>query len=250
MLNDEGYNVRIAQDGVEAVQRAQAEDFDLVLMDVQMPRMDGLQATAAIRELARESSLPIIAMTARRIAGDRERCLAAGVDAFLTKPIDRSELLELIDGLTNHDQPILRGATVLPTKKGTEDGMSTGFTDGHLSHRIDEASPSAFDLPGTLKRLGGDRALLAELVRMFKEDSPLIFNRLIAGAEAQRSGQIKHAAHKLRGLASNFGDSELTNTLQKIEHLAEHEQTNGVFELVERAGQQRATLESALEPYR
>src|SRR5215471_1385311 len=137
ILSDEGHNVRIAQDGIEAVQQAQAEDFDLVLMDVQMPRMDGLQATAAIRELARESSLPIIAMTARRIAGDRERCLAAGVDAFLTKPIDRAELLELIDGLTNHDQPLLRGATVLPTRKAADEGISAGM-DGHQTTRIDE----------------------------------------------------------------------------------------------------------------
>jgi CheY-like chemotaxis protein len=100
ILKAGGHSVDLARDGVEAVELAREFEFDLVLMDVQMPRMDGLQATAAIRKLNRDHPLLIVAMTARRAAGDRETCLAAGMDVFLAKPINGPKLLELINQLT------------------------------------------------------------------------------------------------------------------------------------------------------
>ena len=90
--------MEVANNGREAVERVGREDFDLALMDVQMPAMDGLQATAAIRKLEdpKKAGLPIVAMTAHAGKGDRERCLAAGMDGYLSKPINARELIETI----------------------------------------------------------------------------------------------------------------------------------------------------------
>ena len=98
-LEKQGYTVEVATDGREALTRVKAGNFDLVLMDVQMPEIDGFEATAAIREMekAKGGHIRIIAMTAHALKGDRERCLAAGMDDYLSKPINRMELYSLIE---------------------------------------------------------------------------------------------------------------------------------------------------------
>jgi two-component system sensor histidine kinase/response regulator len=104
LLEKRGYAVTIAEDGKAALTALEAAPFDLVLMDVQMPEMDGFEATAAIR--AREQSqgghIPIIAMTAHALKGDEERCLAAGMDAYISKPIKSADLFEIIENAMLH----------------------------------------------------------------------------------------------------------------------------------------------------
>jgi CheY-like chemotaxis protein len=94
-----GHRVTVANDGREAVERYRQEPFDLVLMDVQMPEMDGFEAVSAIREMERGTGLhtPIVALTAHAMSGDRERCLAAGMDGYLTKPVRLASLVAAID---------------------------------------------------------------------------------------------------------------------------------------------------------
>jgi CheY-like chemotaxis protein len=98
ILQREGHVVTVANNGVEAVEAFQASPFDLILMDVQMPEMDGLQATAAIRQIeaTKGGHTPILAMTAHALTGDRERCLAAGMDGYLAKPVRLNDLLQAI----------------------------------------------------------------------------------------------------------------------------------------------------------
>ena len=107
ILKKRGHHVRVAQNGAEALEIFQREPFDLILMDVQMPVLDGFEATSAVR--ARESTVrdrvPIVAMTAHAMRGDRERCLSAGMDAYVSKPIDVPKLIELIESLTHYEQP-------------------------------------------------------------------------------------------------------------------------------------------------
>jgi CheY-like chemotaxis protein len=106
LLEKRGHNVTMAADGREAIQAFEQYAFDLILMDIQMPEMDGFQATQAIRQ--RESNhhrTPIIALTAHALVGDRERCLAAGMDGFISKPIDLSELLDAISALCGEPVP-------------------------------------------------------------------------------------------------------------------------------------------------
>jgi CheY-like chemotaxis protein len=95
-LSKRGHKVQVARDGQEAVDWAAREEFDVILMDVQMPRVDGFQATAAIRQLPGRASVPIIALTAHAMSGDRERCLAAGMTDYLTKPLNVRELVEVV----------------------------------------------------------------------------------------------------------------------------------------------------------
>jgi CheY-like chemotaxis protein len=99
ILRKRGHHVAVANNGREAVQLAEQQDFDLILMDVQMPVVDGFQATGEIRAAnGRSARLPIIAMTAHAMQGDRERCLAAGMDDYITKPIDMRRLIQLVEG--------------------------------------------------------------------------------------------------------------------------------------------------------
>ena len=104
LLDKRGYAVEIAANGREALDKLTQRDFDLVLMDVQMPEMDGFEATAAIREMEKASGshLPVVAMTAHAMKGDRERCLAAGMDGYVAKPIQAQELFGEIESLTQH----------------------------------------------------------------------------------------------------------------------------------------------------
>ena len=119
----------IAQEGAEALARLEAETFDLVLMDLQMPGMSGLEATAAIRQRERATGahIRIVAMTARAMASDREQCLAAGMDGYLSKPIDRTLLIEAVeaggDGQTE-DVPV--GSSRVQLRPGREPGAEPG----------------------------------------------------------------------------------------------------------------------------
>jgi CheY-like chemotaxis protein len=97
LLQRLGHVVRVVDNGLEAIRALREEQFDLVLMDVQMPAMDGFQATKAIRERAEWKGLPVVAMTAHAMKGDREKCLAAGMDDYLAKPIQREELLRVLE---------------------------------------------------------------------------------------------------------------------------------------------------------
>jgi CheY-like chemotaxis protein len=102
LLKERGHAVTIAGNGTEVLELVEQRDFDLVLMDIQMPEMDGLQATAEIRQREghRGKHLPIVAMTAHAMAGDRERCLDAGMDGYIAKPIHPGELMALITGMS------------------------------------------------------------------------------------------------------------------------------------------------------
>jgi signal transduction histidine kinase/CheY-like chemotaxis protein len=110
MLERRGYQVTQAGNGLEALGALKKDSFDLVLMDIQMPRMDGLEATAAIRDRERGTGrhLPIIAMTAHAMKGDEERCLAAGMDGYVSKPISAKELVEAIESVLEKDLAVTK----------------------------------------------------------------------------------------------------------------------------------------------
>jgi two-component system, sensor histidine kinase and response regulator len=109
LLAKQGHSVVVVADGREAIEAVERESFDLVLMDIQMPDMDGFEATERIRarEKVTNARIPIIAMTAHAMTGDREKCLAAGMEAYISKPIRRAELIEVITSVTAKVKSVL-----------------------------------------------------------------------------------------------------------------------------------------------
>ena len=171
ILTRRGHAVEIASNGREVVDMIRYQPFDVVLMDVQMPVMDGYQATTAIRMLEAHlgQHVPIVALTAHAMQGDRQRCLAAGMDDYLVKPVRSAHLIELVERYSMNSNQTRQSADLKPaeaTRRSAVDG-------------------AAFDLEAALARLGHDRAFFANLVDFFLEDYPDLLGRL---REAAKTG--------------------------------------------------------------
>jgi PAS domain S-box-containing protein len=190
-----GHQVTVVGNGREALSAVQAGNFDLVAMDVQMPEMDGLAATAAIRawEKAAGTHTPILAMTAHAMKGDRERCLAAGMDGYTSKPIRIGDLEPAIAQLVNPSKP----------------------AEGPLPEATRE--DDVIDRVALLAGVDGNRRLLRELVRLFLADCP---QRLAEIKEAVRrgdSGALRIEAHTLKGSVGNFAAKHAFAAAQRLE---------------------------------
>jgi CheY-like chemotaxis protein/HPt (histidine-containing phosphotransfer) domain-containing protein len=185
LLEKWGYCVAIAANGkeaLEALDQAGPENFDVVLMDIQMPEMNGFEATAAIREKEKQSGghLPIVAMTAHAMVGDRERCLAAGMDDYVSKPVQSTELYQAI-------QNVLR-------KEISEGDDSDG----------DSPEVKVIDTAQILANLGGDAMLLAELAGLFLEECPRLLSDVRSAIVRGDAQALERAAHSLKGAVGNF----------------------------------------------
>jgi two-component system, sensor histidine kinase and response regulator len=207
MLERAGHRVVVANNGREVLALLDREPFDVVLMDVQMPELDGLETTAAIREQEKSSGahLPIVAVTAHAMKGDAERCLAAGMDAYLAKPIDARELTATLSGL---DQP------------GTERPLS-GPAATSREHVIDEAI--------LLDRLGGDRRALTRLARLFLADSRKLMSRIRRAAAGRNAADLRAAAHTLKGSVANFVAPAATAAAARLQEIAERNELAEAF---------------------
>jgi len=199
LLERRGHKVTIATNGREAVAAVTAQPFDVVLMDVQMPEMGGFEATAAIRARERggQSHLPIIAMTAHAMKGDRERCLDAGMDEYLTKPLDPRQLCLVVEEMAVARAPAARSGN-----------------GGWLS-----AVPTQ-----VLDRVGGDRELLAEISRLFVDDAPRHLERIRAALDARDGESLRRAAHGLKGAAANFDADGVVSAARALEEMGRTEQ--------------------------
>jgi signal transduction histidine kinase/CheY-like chemotaxis protein len=199
LLSQRGHTVTVAENGRKALDALDGQSFDLVLMDVQMPEMGGLEATAAIRERERTTGghLRIVAMTAHAMAGDRERCLAAGMDGYISKPIDPQMLFTTIEEQT--------GAP--PAERAAAPDVDPA------------ANPEPIDRPALLDRLGGDEGLLTEVSRIFLEDCPVRLAAIRSAIEARDAERIRTSAHALKGAAANLsarGLFEAASTLERL----------------------------------
>lgn len=204
ILEKRGHHVTLAMNGHEAVDLVRHEHFDVVLMDVQMPLLDGWDATRAIRALPIQSRVPIIAMTAHAMRGDRERCLAAGMNDYVSKPLDAHQLIRLVERMADQ----YRTETVVPAPQ--QDVRPTPLDNVAAG----ETRPALIDRRATLQRLGGDTQLMREMAAFFLEDAPL----LLLTIQQHRAGEeATRAAHSLRGLASNFGAASIVEPAMKVE---------------------------------
>ena len=193
LLTKHGHRVTLANNGREALAALEKDRFHIVLMDVQMPEMDGLEATALIRERERLTGehVCIIATTAHAMKGDRERCLKSGMDAYLPKPIAQQALFDAIEGVRS-------SAATAP----------------------ESALPaSALDFGEMRQRLGDDEELIADIIRLFLADYPLRLDAITSAIEASDPDRIRREAHTLKGGASNLSALGVVEAARALEML-------------------------------
>jgi len=197
LLEKGGHSVVLAVNGREAVETWKRERFDLILMDVQMPEMGGFEATAAIRhaELGGAVHIPIVAMTARAMAGDRESCLEAGMDAYVAKPISAAELVTTIESVVS-GRPTVKEERVGPTER------------------------LPLDRPALLGRYGEHHDLLFEIADLFAAQAPSWIAAMDEAVARGDAGALASAAHALRGSAANFMATETVDAALCLETAA------------------------------
>ncbi len=219
LLNRRGHHVTVVANGREAVEAVVRESFDLVLMDLQMPLMGGLEATAAIRAREAETGghLWIVAMTAHVMPGDKERCLAGGMDGYLGKPIDPKALFaEVEEGLPT---PSAARSAVLVPRPGTADRTGSAPSVAPPAPPAKPASP-VIDRHDLLQRLYGDEQLAADVVRLFFGECPTMVDAVGAALAKRDIEQVRRAAHALKGSASTASAHGVADAARALERLA------------------------------
>lgn len=198
MLERAGHEADLVRTGREAVDRALATGYDIILMDVQMPEMDGLEAAATIRaaEAKSGSHIPILAMTAHAMPGDRESCLASGMDGYLSKPIRMERLIAEMERVA--------AARAAAAAKDNEKEHKELFM-ALLNHEM------------ALARVGGDAALLSELAGLFLEEYPRLMDEIRTSIGSGNAQAGANAAHQLKGLLGQFGAEAARAVAMKVE---------------------------------
>jgi CheY-like chemotaxis protein len=230
LLEREGHSVTIAGSGEEALDALERREreaalFDLILMDVQMPDMDGLEATARIRELERDTGrrVPIVAMTAQAAESDRLRCLDSGMDAYISKPVNVPELMKIIDSVVPGGKPM---------------NADLGSEESSVEMQLQQLDESL-----ALSRVGGDADLLKEVVELFLDDYPSTFEKIRSAVATRDAAALEHHAHSLKGSVSTFGANRAFEAAFALERQGRSGDLTGVQDGLSR-------LEQALEALR
>jgi CheY-like chemotaxis protein len=231
MLKKRGHSVVIASNGREALDRYEKESFELILMDVQMPEMDGFEATKLIRgkEKADGSYVPIVAMTAHAMKGDRERCLAAGMDDYISKPIREAALFSVIESLAN----------------GSKDKKKTKhhpISKGELP-----VAQDVFDLSEAMKTVNGDKELLKEIATLFLENAANDLSKIREGIFNKDATAVERAAHSLKGSVANFGAKRAFDAAYRLEKIGREGQITAAETAELELEKELAALKSAMQ---
>ena len=203
LLGRRGYAVHSVGDGREAVDTYRSQHFDLILMDVQMPEMDGMRATAAIRQLEETTKehIPIIAMTAHAMKGDREKCLAGGMDDYVSKPMKAQILYETIERVMAADSDSTASVVSIPEME--------------------------MDLSRAMDAVDGDTELLRELVEEFIEEIPKQMADLRDVLAEGDADQVERKAHSLKGAVGNFGAVTVFDLAYELENRGREHRLDG-----------------------
>ncbi len=200
LLRKRGHKVKAVENGREAVAAiaAKGQPYDLVLMDLQMPVMGGFEAAQAVREQEAGDTrrLPLVALTAHAMQGDRERCLAAGMDGYLSKPIDVDELIATVESFAGRTAPEQPRPAAQP------------------------AASEVFDERAALAYAGGDRRLLAEVIKLFRSDYPSSLREIDRAFRRRDSEALRMAAHRLKGAVATVGSPAGRQAAAELEHSA------------------------------
>jgi CheY-like chemotaxis protein len=256
VLEKRGHWVVIAENGVEALQALACQRFDLALMDVQMPEMDGLEATRRIRAMEDQTGqhLPIVAMTAHAMKGDRERCLQAGMDDYIAKPIDAEKLAALVERLVPLDE--LSATLVEARRKQSE-------LENAVSQSLASALPPAQDpaesatenaapaeticLKSLEERVENDVELMQEMVELFLDNAPMLLAEIEAGVADGDLRTVTRATHSLKGAASNLCAAPCIQAAERLEMLSKNGDIGRAETAVAELRDELAKLEAALQ---
>ncbi|GAB4335456.1 MAG: hypothetical protein Kow0037_15330 [Calditrichia bacterium] len=212
ILDKLGFRAEVVSNGREAVEAVEEKPYDLILMDVQMPEMDGFEATRRIRqsEKAANPDIPIIAMTAHAMKGYKEKCLEAGMNGYVSKPVDPEQLAKVIQEHLKDVQP----RKVAKKEENTRPGQPV------------------FDKEAVLERVDGDVEFLQELLIEFIADVPSNVENLQENYRAGQLGEVTRLAHTLKGSSRNLGAMQLGEIAYQIEMAAKKEQTDSILGLI------------------
>jgi CheY-like chemotaxis protein/HPt (histidine-containing phosphotransfer) domain-containing protein len=212
LLTQEGHRVEVASNGLEAVEAVNSEHFDLVFMDVQMPEMDGIEASQKIRALeAGKRHTPIVAMTAFALQGDAKRCLDAGMDDYVAKPVDVKRVLQVIESCANGFYGDGSKASIEP------------YTTSNV------AEPLMLDVGGALPRFGYDIERYHSLLSEFLNSLPETMSQMKDDYAEKDWRGLANKAHNLKGLSANFGAMQISSKALELDELCR----NGEIESVE-----------------
>ena len=227
LLEKRGHTVTVVQDGTEALAALGRQTFDVVLMDIQMPHMDGLETTQAIRAREQDTMtrVPIVAMTAHAMQGDRERCLAAGMDGYVAKPLRPKELFEVIARLT----------------------APAAFTPE--TPAAPEEEQDILDRKTLWERVAGDADLLREIIELFLADCPERLLELHEALTHQDFPALARAAHRLKGALGNISANHALAAVRRVETAARAGDVQAATEALARLENELARLTPLLAVY-
>ena len=239
LLERMGLQVTIAEDGNQALQKVLAGQFDLILMDMQMPHMDGYEAASEIRK--KGITTPVVALTANAMKGDDKKCIEAGCDDYLAKPLDRGELFEMLDKYlspTSQEEDYSVAKEINATKDEV-DKLSEICTG---PNRLDEqqAEPSSVQDSeeviewSELISRGMDEEILEKVVPTFLTDKKERISKLGEAVKAGDAEEVRLYAHAIKGGAANVGAKKLSKVAFELEHTASQEDLSNAGELLER----------------
>jgi two-component system sensor histidine kinase/response regulator len=230
LLERHGHRITIANNGLEACAQLDSGSFDVVLMDVQMPELDGLAATRRIRERERLAGghVPIIAMTAHALKGDRERCLEAGMDEYVSKPVRERQVLAALRVVLGE------GGPPLPPDPAEE---------------LIAPDPSVIDWNEALRVCAGDHALLRDIVQAFLEEHPRRLDELRRAIDTRDFELLNRAAHTIKGSMRYFGAQAVFDRALALEQQGAHKTLEGAEELLSLLKQELAKLTPHLINY-
>jgi len=207
LLQKQGHSVTVASDGRQAVVAWESESFDVVLMDVQMPEMDGFEATAAIRGRERLTGrhTPIIAMTAHAMRGDEERCLQAGMDGYLAKPVRANDLIGALQSLVSSPEA--------------------------ADHATPAPAGKPFDRAAALAAAEGDQEVLCHMAQLFDKQAPVLCDQLRQAIREGCHATLRRVAHTLKGSLGSLGAEQAWSLAQALEQQGEKGDLAGCQEL-------------------
>ena len=224
ILEKRNHSVAVVSNGREALEALEMDTYDLVLMDMQMPEMDGFEATAILREKEKKTGLrqSVVAMTALAMNGDRERCMAVGMDGYISKPIRPQELDELLE------KHVSQKANSAP--------------------RQPEIAPNgSVDVAQLLDRIDDDRSLLAELVSVFRREYPQNLEAIRAAIGTQDAGELERAAHTLKGALGNLSAIRAATLAADLERMGRSLNLSNAQATLDRLAGELPTVTRALE---